>query len=568
MGLLAPTPPPYDPIAWSKLPLHERGRMVCEAWALQGYGTPLGVFLAYALKLALYVAGWVVACRFSPGLGDLSSIGTWWLAPVAFQKAIVWSLLFEVLGLGCGSGPLTGRYFPPVGGFLYFLRPGTTKLPLFPGLPLVGQRTRSIVDVLAYLGLVVAAVRLLLAPAPDVERFVPVLALLGFLAVTDKTVFLAARGEHYGVVLVCFAFAGGTDAWIAGAKAVALALWFWAGVSKLNHHFPSVISVMTSNGPFTRFLWLRRRMYRRYPDDLRPSTLAIVMSHMGTAMEIGVPVAFMLTPLGTPPLVAILLMLALHGYITSNVPMGVPIEWNLVVAYSGFALFWAHPAVSLAAIGSPPLAVFLVVMLVVVPLLGNLLPARVSFLMAMRYYAGNWPFSIWLFRGESYRKLGALTTSSAWVMDQLDRFYDRPTGVGLVGKVMGFRLMHLHGRALPLLVPKAIARLEDHEWVDGELVAGLALGWNFGDGHLHHEQLLESLQAQCGWEEGELRCIFVEPQPLFGHSLAYRIVDAKTGRLEEGHLRVDELRTRQPWQAAVTPLAPVKDEALTSPDVE
>jgi hypothetical protein len=52
--------------------------------------------------------------------------------------------------------------------------------------------------------------------------------------------------------------------------------------------------------------------------------------------------------------------------------------------------------------------------------------------------------------------------------------------------------MHLQGRALPVLLPKAVARVEDYEYVDGELVAGLALGWNFGDGHLHTEQLLRA----------------------------------------------------------------------------
>jgi hypothetical protein len=31
--------------------------------------------------------------------------------------------------------------------------------------------------------------------------------------------------------------------------------------------------------------------------------------------------------------------------------------------------------------------------------------------------------------------------------------------MGMVSKVMGFRLMHLHGRALSLLVPRAVARL-------------------------------------------------------------------------------------------------------------
>lgn len=73
---------------------------------------------------------------------------------------------------------------------------------------------------------------------------------------------------------------------------------------------------------------------------------------------------------------------------------------------------------------------------------------------------------------------------------------------------MAFRLMHLHGRAFQQLVPKAVDRSEDYEWMEGELMAGLVLGWNFGEGHLHNEQLLRSVQAQCQFEEGELRCIF------------------------------------------------------------
>jgi len=162
---------------------------------------------------------------------------------------------------------------------------------------------------------------------------------------------------------------------------------------------------------------------------------------------------------------------------------------------------------------------------------------------------GNWAYSVWLFKGDAYRKLERLTTSSRWIHDQLARFYDRATGVGLVGKVMGFRLMHLHGRALPRLVPGAVGRLEDYEWVDGELVAGLVLGWNFGEGHLHQEQLLASVQAQCAFEEGELRCIFVEAQPLGRSTLAYRTVDAKTGVIEKGSLPVRELREQQPWAA-------------------
>ena len=135
---IKPIPPPYDPLEWARKPFAEQSQMVCRAWAMQGYGTPIAVYLVYILKIAFYIYGWVFFCRFTPGMGDLSRIGDWWLRPEAFQKAIVWSMLFEILGLGCGSGPLTGRYLPPVGGALYFLRPGTTKLPVFEDAPVIG----------------------------------------------------------------------------------------------------------------------------------------------------------------------------------------------------------------------------------------------------------------------------------------------------------------------------------------------------------------------------------------------------------------------------------------------
>jgi len=243
-------------------------------------------------------------------------------------------------------------------------------------------------------------------------------------------------------------------------------------------------------------------------------------------------------------------MLLLHGFITSSVPIGVPIEWNLMVVYGAFALFWAHPDVGVLDVGPPALAAFLAVMLIAVPLAGNLFPGRFSFLLAMRYYAGNWAYGVWLFRGESYRKLDRVVKSSPWVYDQLDRIYDRATSVGLVGRVIAFRLMHLHGRALPLLIPNAVERLEDYEYLDGEIVAGLVLGWNFGDGHLHSEQLLAAVQEQCGFEPGELRCIFVEAQPLGRSTMAYRIHDAATGLVERGELDVAAMRERQPWAAA------------------
>ena len=346
MGLLDPVAPPYDPLEWAKKPFSEKSRMVCRAWALQGYGAPPAVYALYALKLLAYAGGWWLSCSFTPGLGDARTIASWWLEPVAFQKAILWSMLFEILGLGCGSGPLTGRYFPPLGGFLYFLRPGTTKLPLFPRLPVLGGSRRTWLDVLLYAACIALLARTLLSPQIGLQPLVAIAALVAVLGLADKTLFLAARGEHYWTTLMVFVLASD---WIPGAKAVQAALWFWAGFSKLNHHFPAVVCVMTSNSPFTRFAWLRKLMYRSYPDDLSPSRLAAI-AHGGIALEFAVPVLLLAGNGGAVTVAGLVLMLLLHGYITSNVPMGVPIEWNLMMVYGAFFLFWKHADASLFAI--------------------------------------------------------------------------------------------------------------------------------------------------------------------------------------------------------------------------
>ncbi|HIA02563.1 MAG TPA: hypothetical protein EYN06_05975 [Myxococcales bacterium] len=540
--------PDYDSLKWRQLSYSERGKLACQSWALQGYGTPSAIFLFYALKVAFYIWIWSFFCSFSPSLGSLSEISDWWLEPLAFQKAILWSLMFEVLGLGCGSGPLTGRYNPPFGGFLYFLRPGTTKLALCPNLPLLGGNRRSWFDVLLYAGLLALLVIVLTAPTVETAQLWPILLVLAVLTLADKTLFLAARGEHYGVMILLFLLAASQLEWVAGCKGVAAALWFFAGVSKLNHHFPTVVGVMVSNSPVIPWAFVRKRMYRNYPNDLRPSQLAVFMAHFGTALELGVPLILLLAPSGPFLWLGIGLMLLLHTFITSNLPMGVPIEWNIMVVYGALVLFWGQPQVSVLDSGAV-IGGLLLLVSVLVPVVGHLFPDRISFLPAMRYYAGNWAMSIWLFKGDSYRKLHQnLTMSSPWIEDQLAPFYDEQTIHAALGKVMSFRLMHLHGRTLGTLIPKAIeGELADYEWVDGELVAGLVLGWNFGDGHLHDERLLEIVQSSCDFEEGELRCVFVESQPLFQGYHAYRIWDAKSGKMECGRIAVSDLLKMQPW---------------------
>jgi hypothetical protein len=96
-------------------------------------------------------------------------------------------------------------------------------------------------------------------------------------------------------------------------------------------------------------------------------------------------------------------------------------------------------------------------------------------------------------------------------------------------------------------IPHAVDDIEQYEWNEGEVIAGLVLGWNFGDGHLNDMQLLEAVQEQCGFEEGELRVVMVESQPLFGKTMAWKTVDAVTGVLAEGETEMAPKLVDQPW---------------------
>jgi hypothetical protein len=153
-----------------------------------------------------------------------------------------------------------------------------------------------------------------------------------------------------------------------------------------------------------------------------------------------------------------------------------------------------------------------------------------------------------LFRGDSHRKLDRLKRVAPLLREQLERFAPEEAA-SMDSRGMAFRSLHLQGRAFGLLLPKALGGrpFDEYHYVDGEIVAASVLGWNFGDGHLCDERLLACIQEHCDFEDGELRAIMVESQPLLGSTLHWRVVDAKRGVLEEGHVSLETLARRAPW---------------------
>lgn len=562
MGKLTdPVLPDLDLDVWARGSYFQRLQAMCVDWTVNGFGIPPVAYLFYAAKLLVYVGGFIVVASFTPGTGGVTDIGGWWFEPVVFQKAVVWTLLWEVLGLGCGSGPLTGRMKPPFTAVLFFARRGTVRLRPFRWLPLTGGDTRTWVDVGLYLGFLGFGVRALIAAEIDSGVIVPLVAVGVAAGLRDKTVFLAARAEHY--LLTTAVFLSTVDG-LAGAKAVQLALWMGAASSKLNRHFPSVITAMLSNHPLNRSSRFRRALYRDHPQDLRSSKLAASIAHGATVVEYGAPLVLAFGPGGRVATVALVVMVLFHLGILSSFPLGVPLEWNLFFVFSALSLFGHHHEVRFWEVESPWLVALLVVCAVLVPIAGNLWPSRLSFLPSMRYYAGNWAASVWIFSPGVYEKVcGSVVSPIPTYLEQVDTFVGADLAPVTMARGQAFRSMHLQGRALNTLVARAVgdvSRLDpmdgDHALVvlDGELVAATILGWNFGEGHLHHEQLLAAVTARCELAEGDLRCVFVESQPV-GRPLHWRIVDAARGRVDEGHVRAVDLAEHQPWTHSVPLIA-------------
>ena len=181
---------------------------------------------------------------------------------------------------------------------------------------------------------------------------------------------------------------------------------------------------------------------------------------------------------------------------------------------------------------------------------GNLFPRKISFLPGMRYYAGNWDTTLWCIKPSADKKINHNIVSIASM--------PRPSWSGYFGKEQAqtamylgyaFRAMNTHGRALFTLAHRAMAGQNEDDYVitDGERICSTAIGWNFGDGHMHNEQLIAAMQQRCGFLPGEVRVVLLDAQPIHKQTQAYRLVDAATGEFERGTVKVADMVTRQPW---------------------
>jgi len=568
MGLTTADFPPVDPATFMQTPYRERTRTLARHWAEYGFGAPKITAVIYIAKLLFfYVLGGVLVATLTSGLDPLHP-AAWWNEPIVYQKAVIWTVLLECLGVAGSWGPLAGHFKPMTGGFRYYARVEAIRLPPWPdAVPFTRGDARTPLDVALYAALIASlAVALALPGRPDaaVTRAIganeglvppaalfPVIALLVVLGLRDKVLFIAARGEQYLPALVFFAFFPFVDM-IVAAKLLIVVVWTGAAVSKFGRHFANVIPPMVSNTPWLGSKTIKRLHYRDFPQDLRPSERAVGLAHAGgTLVELVTPLILLFSHNHTVTLAAVALMICFHAFIISTFPLAVPLEWNVLFMYIAAFLFLGYPNESGFGLENmdPALLAVTVIGLLFFPVLGNLRPDLVSFLPSMRQYAGNWASAMWAFAPGAEAKLDErLVKGAPMQKQQLADIYGAEAAEVVLQQPLGWRAMHSQGRGLnSVMINQLGADIDAYTLREAEFSCNAVVGFNFGDGHLHDHRLIAAIQRRCRFAPGEFIVVWVESQPVGNGRQQYWVLDAAVGIVERGSWAVADAVAEQPW---------------------
>jgi hypothetical protein len=378
----------------------------------------------------------------------------------------------------------------------------------------------------------------------------------------DKTIFLAARGEQYLPALIFFTVLPFVNMIIA-LKMLIVVVWVGAGFSKFGSHFSNVVPPMVSNSPLLPSRWLKRAHYRDFPRDMRPSRVADVMAHVnGTFVEIVAPLILFFSTKKWLTIVAAVFMVVFHLLIISTFPLAVPLEWNLVFAFATVFLFLGFPNWNGYApwdMSPPWLAAIIAAALLFYPVLGNLRPDKVSFLPSMRQYAGNWASALWAFAPGAEAKLNNVTRSAKNQIDQFIEFGYEPKWAEItLQKTIAWRSMHSQARGLFSLLLTHLPDIDTRTVREGEFLCNSLIGFNFGDGHLHNEDLIAAVQKEAAFGPGMvIAWVSRRPSAAGQH---YQLIDAALGVLERGTWKVTDAVAEQPW----LPNGPIPTEVTWS----
>ena len=163
----------------------------------------------------------------------------------------------------------------------------------------------------------------------------------------------------------------------------------------------------------------------------------------------------------------------------------------------------------------------------------------------MRQYAGNWASATWAFAPGAEDKLNKVTRSAGNQVAQLIDYGYEPTEAEIFAQqTIAWRAMHSQGRGLFSVLLKNLPDIDRRTVREAEVVCNTLIGFNFGDGHLHDEDLIEAVQDEAQFEPGELMVVWVESQPIGSKVQHYKVIDPALGVIERGTWKVADTVTR------------------------
>lgn len=514
--------------SWDSLSYRDRFRSYFQASAAANYTLPVFpiVIITIVLGLVWFAVFWYLVRDEAQAFFSERNM----------RKFILYNVLHGVLGFGASSGPLGVKFKVPFGlAAMMFLTPGTLCSPLLPGVVGLVQRTpgkRSLLQVGLYFAYVSALVYAM--GDPSVLRVTIVNLLLAAATVGDFTIFLASRGEHYGYMMICMSFPD----WIAGCQWVQLVMWIMVGFSKCGPWFKYVVQALLKDAIWTPLLpanFSARLLNRDVENgDYTPSWFAHCLAALGALGEWAFPLCCVLgAPGSTVNTVGVFGMIAYHSFIWCTLPTASVFEWQYYTIVMTYFLYRLHP---IALPTSTPLLVFLTIVLLVLPIVGQLRPTLVPFLLAYRQYAGNWRMGTFLLRKSAKAKFDKLKT-----YESIYYWESAPKEMG--GERADFKVM-----APAMVVPQFRGQFSIMEaffektgtHVDDFFIAGsfvfvnAVMGWNLGGGwEYNRECWREAFVEICGLEPGDAYLMQPEPvEALPPYNLAYRVMDMAKGPLD------------------------------------
>src|ERR1700728_183102 len=146
--------PPVDPPTFVRQPYLERMQTLSRHCVDYCFGGPKITAVIYLVKLVVFFAfGGILVGTLTSHMNPFHP-SVWFDQPVFYEKAVLWTVLLECLGVAGSWGPLAGHFAPMTGGFKHYARPRTIRLPPWPdAVPFTAGDERTPGDALLYVAL-------------------------------------------------------------------------------------------------------------------------------------------------------------------------------------------------------------------------------------------------------------------------------------------------------------------------------------------------------------------------------------------------------------------------------